>query len=100
RPLVQHFGLGPAESVDRIEVYWPASQILQIIHNVDVNETIEIVEQIQNPADLNGDGLVNGADLANLLSQWGQLGSADLTGDGVVNGADLAALLAAWHTGN
>lgn len=100
RPLVQHFGLGLAESVDRIEVYWPASQILQVIHNVDANQTIEFVEQIPNPADLNGDGLVNGADLATLLSQWGQLGSADLTGDGVVNGADLAALLAAWHTGN
>lgn len=47
-------------------------------------------------ADLTGDGVVNGADLAALLAQWGTDGDADLTGDGVVNGADLAALLAQW----
>lgn len=48
------------------------------------------------PGDFNGDGLVNGADLATLLSQWGGPGSADLNGDGVVNGTDLAELLANW----
>lgn len=49
-------------------------------------------------ADLNGDGVVNGADLAALLSSWGPCGgcAADLNGDGVVDGADLAALLASW----
>ena len=48
-------------------------------------------------ADLNGDGFVNGADLAVLLANWGALGSeADLTQDGIVNGADLAMLLANW----
>ncbi len=46
--------------------------------------------------DLNGDGVVNGADLAALLAQWGTAGPADLNGDGVVNGADLATLLANW----
>ncbi len=48
--------------------------------------------------DLNGDGIVNGTDLANLLSQWGSAGSADFNDDGVVNGIDLAALLANWTT--
>lgn len=48
------------------------------------------------PADLNGDGVVNGADLAELLAQWGGAGTADLDNDGVVNGADLAQLLASW----
>ncbi len=52
--------------------------------------------QIGNPADLNGDGFVNGSDLATLLAQFGGPGSADLNGDGVVNGSDLAQLLAAW----
>ncbi len=47
-------------------------------------------------ADLNGDGVVNGADLAAMLAQWGTAGPADLNNDGVVNGADLAALLASW----
>jgi hypothetical protein len=46
--------------------------------------------------DLNGDCLVNGADLGVLLSQWGTDGSADLNGDGTVDGADLGLLIAAW----
>ncbi len=49
--------------------------------------------------DLNGDGVVNGTDLAILLSVWGTDGlgtGADLNGDGVVNGSDLATLLSSW----
>ena len=46
--------------------------------------------------DLNGDGVVNGADLGLLLSGWGQPGIADLNGDGTVNGADLGLLLSNW----
>ena len=49
-----------------------------------------------SPADLNGDGVVNGADLTILLSGWGGRGLPDLNGDGVVNGADLAILLSDW----
>lgn len=52
------------------------------------------------PADLNDDGVVNGADLSALLAAWGPCGAgpcpADLNGDGIVNGADLSALLSAW----
>ena len=48
------------------------------------------------PADLNGDGVVDAADLASLLAQWGSSGSADLNGDGVVGAEDLASLIAAW----
>ncbi len=53
------------------------------------------------PADLNGDGFVNGSDLASLLAAWGPCMDvnncpADLNGDGVVNGSDLAGLLAVW----
>ncbi len=51
--------------------------------------------------DFDGCGLVNGADLAFLLSNWGPCTPgkpcpADLNGDGFVNGADLAAVLANW----
>jgi 1,4-alpha-glucan branching enzyme len=50
-----------------------------------------------NPADVNGDGMVDGSDLAAVLGAWGTgAGPADVNGDGVVNAADLAALLAAW----
>ena len=49
------------------------------------------------PADLDGNGLVGGGDLAILLTNWGAKGSpADIDGDGVVNGADLASLLTNW----
>ncbi len=49
-----------------------------------------------NPADLNGDGIVNGADLTLLLSNWGGSGAGDIDGDGTVSGPDLAAVLAGW----
>jgi uncharacterized protein YbjT (DUF2867 family) len=49
------------------------------------------------PADLNGDGVVNSADIAVLLGAWGTPNSPyDLTGDGLVSGADLAVILFHW----
>ena len=48
------------------------------------------------PGDLNGDGVVNGADLSILLSGWGMPGPADLDGNGTVGGSDLAILLGSW----
>ena len=49
-------------------------------------------------ADLNCDGVVDGADLSILLASWGACPGckADINQDGVVNGADLAILLASW----
>lgn len=52
-----------------------------------------------NPADLNGDGVVNAADLALLLGSWGTCPPpcpADLDGDGSVGASDLALLLGSW----
>lgn len=49
------------------------------------------------PGDLDGNGVVDGADLAILLTDWGRSGvPADLNGDGVVDGGDLAVLLSNW----
>jgi hypothetical protein len=48
------------------------------------------------PADLNGDGKVDGADLGILLANWGRPGATDLNGDGTTDGADQAILMAAW----
>jgi len=54
-------------------------------------------ETCDNPADLNGDGVVDGADLTILLAAWGTDNTiSDLNGDGIVDGADLTILLAAW----
>ncbi len=50
------------------------------------------------PADLDGNGAVDGGDLALLLSAWGACSGcvADFDGDGFVGGADLAAMLVDW----
>ncbi len=50
------------------------------------------------PADLDGDGTVNAADLAQLLGNWGPCEDcpADFDGDGVIDAADLAQLLGNW----
>jgi hypothetical protein len=50
-------------------------------------------------ADLFANGLVNGADLGILLSEWGPANPStvsDITRDGVVDGADLGLLLSFW----
>jgi hypothetical protein len=53
-------------------------------------------------ADITLDGLVNGADLAGLLSAWGTDGGptprADCNRDGTVDGNDLAIVLGGWGT--
>ncbi len=52
-----------------------------------VNECIE---------DLDGDGVVGGADLTLLLSSWNTQGTGDINGDGNTDGADLTLLLSKW----
>lgn len=51
-----------------------------------------------SPADLNNDGIIDGADLGLLLSAWGRCPAcpADFNGDGMVDGEELGVLLAAW----
>ncbi|MFM7481178.1 MAG: M12 family metallo-peptidase [Planctomycetota bacterium] len=50
-----------------------------------------------NWADVNRNGMVDGADLSLLLAAWGTFNiPADINQDGIVSGVDLAALLAAW----
>lgn len=51
------------------------------------------------PADFDGSGEVDAADLASILEAWNQMLDGepqDLNGDGVVNSADLGVLIAAW----
>ena len=53
-------------------------------------------------ADVTGDCVVDGADLADLLGRWGQVegqfpySTCDFDGDGVIGGADLGQLLLEW----
>jgi hypothetical protein len=58
-----------------------------------------IVRESPCPGDLNGDSVVNGADLGLFLGSWAATGdciAADLDGNGVVDGADLGWVLGAW----
>lgn len=60
---------------------------------------VRVVSGSGNPpaGDLNADGIVNGADLALLLSRWSTAdAAADLNGDGTVGGPDLGLLLSSW----
>ena len=58
-----------------------------------------VIERAQCTGDLDGSGVVDGADLGGLLGAWGTPGSpADLDGDGTVGGADLGVLLGNWGT--
>ena len=49
-------------------------------------------------ADVDGDGSVNGNDLASVLGGWGSCAgcAGDVNGNGVVNGEDLASVLVRW----
>lgn len=63
--------------------------------------TVELIDKPGNPADLNGDGVVNSEDLFILLAAWGTCDDpddcpADLNGDGEVNTDDLFIVLANW----
>lgn len=62
----------------------------------DLSVTVLVPSAPPCPADLTGDGVVDGSDLAMVLGQWGQAGPADLDGNGTADGADLAIVLGAW----
>ena len=58
-----------------------------------------ILDSCQCLADISGNGVVDGVDLAFVLGSWGSGGGkagADINGDGVVAGEDLAMVLGAW----
>ncbi len=68
------------------------------LYAIDYNGRILRLFSSGDPADANADGAVDAADLALLISAWGDAfcSPADITNDERVDAADLAALLAAW----
>ena len=59
-----------------------------------------VLNTVSCPTDLNGDGGIDGADIAVLFSHWGGCGPndqvADFNHDGCVNGSDLPYILSDW----
>ena len=43
-PLRQHIGLGNAQRIEALEIWWPTSKARQVFQNVSVNQFIEIKE--------------------------------------------------------
>jgi hypothetical protein len=43
-PLEQHIGLGKADRVASLEIYWPASKTTQVFRDIPANQAIEITE--------------------------------------------------------
>jgi hypothetical protein len=80
--------------------FWASPSGRHVIFRGVLNGTIEgaFLATFDDPTgpDLNGDGRIDGADLAILLGAWGTA-AADLTDDGTTSGADLAILLGAWQ---
>jgi hypothetical protein len=63
----------------------------------EVTAAIESMYEDDCPGDLDGNGMVDGGDLATLLGEWGTEGTlGDLTEDGLVDGQDLSILLGSW----
>lgn len=76
----------------------PGKAYIWTVNYLTDGVSLEVADIVPCPADLDGDGKVDGADLGILLSEWGACGGciADITLDGVVDGADLGYLLSNW----
>ncbi len=80
---------------------WPLSQPPDphLLWRYDSMPGIHVHTDLCNhTADINGDGIVNGADLGILLGAWGPASSgvADFNHDGSIDGLDLGILLSQW----
>ena len=89
-------GVVPAQANGASVQYWVTA--VDFSGNTGTGPT-RAFNEAARPGDLDGNGVVNGADLGLLLAGWGPCGTpcpGDLDGNGVINGADLGLLLAVW----
>jgi hypothetical protein len=69
------------------------------IEDANSNRIPDVCEITCSDADLYPSGVINGADLGILLSEWGPTTASttsDIDGDGTVGGGDLGLLLSFW----
>lgn len=91
--IVSDLNAGPGSSypdpLGRVE-----NRIVFSAHRWDVGRELFVGEFFLAPGDIDGNGSVNSADLAILMSYWGQNHApADLNNDGIVDQLDLSELL-------
>ncbi|MDG2031727.1 MAG: hypothetical protein P8J45_12050 [Phycisphaerales bacterium] len=93
-------GVGSFEGNVKIRSSFICGNTLDQVSNAFVDLGNNHISEVCCIADLNGDGLVDGADLTTLLGEWGGCGEegcrADLDQDGLVDGADMTILLGSW----
>ncbi|MFO0873400.1 MAG: hypothetical protein U0575_05455 [Phycisphaerales bacterium] len=96
-------GTGACAGISNLVSIAPATGAETLIGSTGLNCIVGLTWGPPAPAgiaDLNHDGLVNGADLGILLAAWGTCPAgacpADLNCDGKVDGGDLGVLLAQW----
>lgn len=93
-PILQSSVLRGMSMSGNLDVFWKDGDTSEIV----AEEDLYVECPAECIADLDGDGQVNAADLAQLLVSWGPCPGcpADLNSDDAVNAADLAMLLGAW----
>lgn len=94
-----HFGLGPHSQAEEVVVRWPADGPVRVLRNLPANRTWTI-HPPSRLGDANGDGRLDGKDLAVLLAHFGEpiepgLEILDLDGDSWIGAGDLDALFEA-----
>lgn len=73
-----------------------ATAIWDFVSQHDLDGVIDCVDD-SIPGDFNGDSIVDGVDLSQLLGYWGTSNQTyDINGDLIVDGADLTIVLANW----
>ncbi|MFT5049149.1 MAG: hypothetical protein ACI8QZ_000539 [Chlamydiales bacterium] len=72
-PLTQMIGLGQAEKIDLLEVYWPTSDVTQTLRDVAADQLIEITEKIPAVIEASAPAPTKPADKAGTAEHRGDL---------------------------
>ena len=88
--------MGPSPALSRSPTGVAINGALTVVAHGDGASIMGTVPTPPCPADLTGDGSVDGADLGLLLSSWELSPVGDLNGDGITDGADLGLMLSAF----